>query len=322
MPIISDRPDSTHPQPFVLAAPRKWPYDGKAMALVRGFVVVLVGCLALTAPSRSMAADPDQVFAEGQRLFRAGDHRGALKWFKNGYLQTQDPAFLLDIAQCHRALGENQEALMMFRLYLKSSPEATNPEARAVTTQAIKEIEREAKSAPRNLVAPATAAPAPAPAAAPGAPPTTYSARKFKTDPGGMPALEPTPELDGTRAAEAATGVPNTTENRRRRLRLAAVVCGAVGLASVGIGVYYWTRARSLSDSANQASVYNRAVYDDGKRAETMQWIFYGVGAAAVATGAALYWFGWRRPGAKESSLALVPLLGPSAAGVAGHGAF
>jgi len=63
------------------------------------------------------------------------------------------------------------------------------------------------------------------------------------------------------------------------------------------VGLYYWTRARSLSDSADKATIYNQADYDDGKQAERMQWIFYGVGAAALATGAGLLMYGkWLMP--------------------------
>jgi hypothetical protein len=305
-----------------------WAYNGEAMASVQGLALVFGCCLALVASAPCKAADLEQggaAFAEGQRLFLAGDYRGALTWFKNGHQQTQDPAFLLDIAQCHRSLGEHREALMMFRLYLGSSPEGSNPQARAVAVQAIRELESEAETAAPNRPASAPAAPA-APAfetaTPPGAPPTTYSARKFKAEPGGMLTPEPTPEFDAAKTAEATAGLPDTTESTRRRLRLAALASGGIGLVSIGVGIYYWTRARSLSDSANHAAAYDRVTYDDGKRAETMQWIFYGVGVAAVATGAAIYGYGrwWFR--AKASDVALAPLLGPAAAGIEAHGAF
>jgi hypothetical protein len=99
-------------------------------------------------------------------------------------------------------------------------------------------------------------------------------------------------------------------------------VCGAAGLVSVGTGVYYWSRASSLSDSANNATVFNQADYDQGKRAETMQWIFYGIGAAAVATGAGLFVYDRWLPSAKKTGVSLVPLMGPGGPGLQAHGAF
>ena len=272
--------------------------------------------MAATAPDQGRAA-----FAEGQKLFVAGDFRGALTWFKNGYMQSQDPAFLLNIAQCHRSLGETQEALMMFRLYLKSSPEGLNPQARVVASTAIKELESGAEATP-----PGAASGNAVPAAAPAAParqalPAPDSGRKFRTAPAGMPVLEPTPELDAAQA-EAMAAAPDTTGPTRRKLRVAALVCGAVGLASVGTGVYYWTRARSLSDSADQTTVYTKSYYDDGKRAQTMQWIFYGAGAAALVASAGLLVYSQWFLTPTKASMSLAPMAAPGTAGLSAVGTF
>ena len=136
------------------------------------------------------------------------------------------------------------------------------------------------------------------------------------------PALDTPPGLDVNKETAAPPEPPDNAESTAGKLRLAGVVCGAAGLVSLGAGVYYWTRATSLSDSANKATVYNQADYDQGKRAETMQWIFYGVGAAAVVTGATLYIYGRWSPSAKKASVSLAPVMGPDAAGLLAHGAF
>ena len=270
------------------------------------------------------AADPAQgkaAFDEGQRRFLAGDYREALAWFKKGYLATDDVAFLLNIAQCQRFLGETKEALMMYRVFLKSMPEWANREARAVATKAIRELELEAVTAPP--LASASASPSPAPTAAETtAPLAANPGRQSQHAAGGFPVLEPVPELDAKRVP-ALTPVPaDNTESTTRRLRLAGLVCGATGLLSLGVGFYYWTRATSLSDSANTAAVYHQADYDHGQRAETMQWIFYSVGAVAIATGSALYFYDRWQPTAKKSTVGLAPMVGPGAAGLEAHGAF
>jgi hypothetical protein len=317
--------------PLVGVCVRALPSPGNSLTMagmtsVRVLAVILLCGLALAASATpAAAAEPAQArvaFAEGQKLFLAGDYRGAMTWFKNGYLQTQDPAFLLNMAQCHRSLGETQEALMMFRLYLKSSPEGSDPRSRALATKALKELESEAKTAPP---APAATPAGLAPTAAAPAPevlPSTDSKRKFQAAPAAMPVLGPAPEIDAARPAEVVANAPDTTETTRHHLRLAAVVCGGVGLVSVGTGVYYWTRARSLSDSANQTALYNPATYDDGKHAETMQWIFYGVGAAAVATGAGLYVYSRWFLAAKPAKVSLAPMAAPGVAGLAAVGTF
>jgi len=273
------------------------------MTVIRGVVPVLLGCLALAISTRAVAAStPAQAaaaFDEGQRLFLARDYRAALTSFEQGFLSTDDAAFLLNIAQCHRALGEPKDALMMYKHYLSSSPKSVNREARAIATTAIRELEDE--------LATARATPLPAPA------------------PGALPVLGPLPELDVAKAsARSASPSVNTADTHTtiRHLRLAGMVCAGVGLISVGTGVYYWTRASSLSDSANKAATYNPAYYDQGKQAQTMQWIFYGIGAAAIASAATLFVYSTWLPARKNATVSLAPMVGPGAAGLGAHGTF
>jgi tetratricopeptide (TPR) repeat protein len=288
-------------------------------------LVALIGCsLLLAAPPPALAAsDPAAgraAFDEGQRQFLAGDYRAALAAFEKGYLLTDDAAFTLNIAQCHRYLGETKEALLMYRIYLKATPERGNREARAVATKAIRELEAEvaaAPAAPPGAVKPlADAAPAPVPAAASPPAPAPRPTR------GGMPVFEPSAELETQHQAALPSARPSQVATTARRLRQAGIACGAVGVVALGVGVYYWTRATSLSDSANNAAVYNPSDYDSGKSAETMQWVFYGVGAAAVAAGAGLYAYGRWYARAQQPSVALAPVIGPGAVGLAAQGAF
>ncbi len=156
-----------------------------------------------------------------------------------------------------------------------------------------------------------------------GGPPTGAAGRKFRTGPGGMPVLEPLPEPEKHKTEPAAAvKARDTTEDTRFHLDVAAVVCGGVGLASIGTGLYYWSQARSYGDSANRTVIFHQSTYDDGKHAETMQWIFYGVGAAALATGAGLYAYGRRFVAAKPATVSLTPTAAPGMAGLSAVGTF
>lgn len=314
------------------------------MSGIRGVASVLVCCLILAASAPAVAAaDSAQgraAFDEGRRLIQAGDYRAALAQFKKGYLYTEDASFLLNIAQCHRFLGEPAEALMMYRLYLKSAQAGANPEAQAVATKAVRELEGEtAAPAAAPAITPVTpaatpavtpprpeaqAVPAEAPAASATPPPgnklTVTGYNRLQSE-SAYPILDTPLELDVQREPETplnSTANPSTMHH----LRLAGVLCASTGLVSLGVGVYYWTRATSLSDSANKATAYNQADYDQGKRAETMQWIFYSVGAAAAVTGATLYVYGKWSPAARKASISLAPMVGPGATGLLAHGAF
>lgn len=255
----------------------------------------------------------------------AGDYREALTAFKRGHAASNDPAFLLNMAQCHRALGEKADALAMFKTYLQASPEGSNPDARAAANQAVRELESETAARPTGSIKLGSTVSTPGNEP----PPPAGGERNFSQGPGGLPVLEPLPEDEIKRAATplepaaselGAPPVP-TSATKARRLRIAGIACGAAGAGAVGVGFLYWLRARSLSDSANGALIYQDGDYDAGRRAETMQWVFYVGGTAAIATGAALYYYGWRAS-KRAGNLGLAPVLGPGLAGLAAQGAF
>jgi len=91
-------------------------------------------------------------------------------------------------------------------------------------------------------------------------------------------ATAPAPEIESKHVTKAAP------VERSYGLLVAGVITGVAGLASVGMGIYYYDRARYYSA---QASVPNPDPADEnaGKHAETMQWIFYGFGGVALAAG-------------------------------------
>ncbi|MEA2697049.1 MAG: hypothetical protein QOI66_1320, partial [Myxococcales bacterium] len=62
------------------------------------------------------------------------------------------------------------------------------------------------------------------------------------------------------------------------------------GAAFIAVGIAYGLAARSAADAVSQQ--YSATTESDGKRDVTLQWIGYGVGGAALVTGALLYWHG------------------------------
>jgi hypothetical protein len=93
------------------------------------------------------------------------------------------------------------------------------------------------------------------------------------------------------------------------------------GLASIGTAIYFYTRAVSLSDKVSNSDAPD-SDYRSGKNAETMQWVFYTVGAAAIATSTLLYVLGWPSADAGHAAAGFAPLLGPGVAGISAQGAF
>jgi tetratricopeptide (TPR) repeat protein len=95
--------------------------------------LVVVAALATTTGSSSRADEPPaavQHFVAGKQLYAAHLFRRALAEFEVGYIATELPGFLLNMAQCHRQLGELEEAVRDYESYL--SYDSTSGSAREV----------------------------------------------------------------------------------------------------------------------------------------------------------------------------------------------
>ncbi len=66
------------------------------------------------------------LYAEGNQHFNLGEMAPALELYKRAYRIKPLPAFLFNIAQCHRKLGHYQEAITMYQSYLVGVPDAQN----------------------------------------------------------------------------------------------------------------------------------------------------------------------------------------------------
>ena len=84
-------------------------------------------------------------FQQGQRLFTVSRYREALEEFKEAFVAVEDPVFLYNIAQCHRLLGENGEAVRFYRRYAEAAPSAAE---RARAEKWIAELEAGGAGAP------------------------------------------------------------------------------------------------------------------------------------------------------------------------------
>jgi tetratricopeptide (TPR) repeat protein len=90
-------------------------------SLASSFVFVFV--------SGNAHADATQArihFERGKAFFEVNDHKKAIEEFKAAHVQRPDPAFLYNIAECHRRAGEPRDALVFYRRFLLAAPAADN----------------------------------------------------------------------------------------------------------------------------------------------------------------------------------------------------
>ena len=112
----------------------------------RWIVALVVPVLALFLAARPAAAEDAETktakrhFAKGKKLFALGRFEEALDHYEKAYDAKPIPAFLFNIAQCHRNLGDLDKAIFSYRRYLTEDPEA---EDREEVEQQIADLEEE-----------------------------------------------------------------------------------------------------------------------------------------------------------------------------------
>ena len=227
---------------------------------------------ALAMPGPPLRAAPaDQVaaswahFEKGQRLFDVGAYAQALEEFRAAYVAKPDPAYIWNLAQCHRLLGMLPEAIVLYRRYVTHAPRG---QARAQAEKHIEELEA------RTKVALAPAPPPPASAAVPAAPPPAQSPLALARSRG---------EPDGAEAP------------RTERARWLPWVTGAAAVGLAGGAVVAGVSERSQFDHLKQTcgrtvrGCPDSDVSSARSRALLANLLWGGAAVAAVATGIALY---------------------------------
>lgn len=150
-----------------------------------GFTIALFVCLGTAyADEGGSREQARQYFLAGERHFKAGDYRTAIKDFQSADALVPSALLAYNEALCHDRLGDSAEAARLYRDYLARRPDAPN---RAEVEERLAVLARQPRPAPEGdqlartpdfgpaaagIPAPVVApqVPAPVPAAAP--PPT------------------------------------------------------------------------------------------------------------------------------------------------------
>lgn len=114
--------------------------------------------------------------------------------------------------------------------------------------------------------------------------------------------------------------------------RQLAIGSGALGVAGIAAGVVFALRSQSKNDEAfddghcgedNRCSPQGIQLVNQAKTSATLSYVSYGIGAAAVAAGAVLWFLGApSEDGAAGTEARIRPALGPGIAGIEMFGRF
>lgn len=266
----------------------------------RILIVLSALCLTAALARPSLAESRGKQSAEahyhkGMKAYTLGRFAEAIEEFEQAYELRSEPVFLYNIAQSHRQNNSPQRAIFFYRRYLEADPEAKN---RAEVEKRIKDMETQLNAKTETAAAPqAGPAPTPPPAASP---PVTQPA----------PAAAATP----TTAAAQVQAEPAPSVSSGHGLRVTGVALGAVGVVGMAAGIYFGLHANSLYGEATKPNtVYDYSKDQSSKTFRTMEWVALGVGGAAIATGAVLYYMGASRRG--TSPVAITPMVAPGTGG-------
>lgn len=260
----------------------------------RGCALVAVLALLWTAlGSVSSACAQDDLaaakvhFSKGTRLYEVGEYYQALGEFKAAHLAKPDPAFLFNIAQCHRQLGDLEQAVTMYKRFLAASPGAGN---RAEVEKRVAEMEADLAVRKRKAAtAESPTAPVATQAAASAPPPVAAASGPIYPP---LPVLPTTPGVSLQPVSTAAGAAPTHPGSSLRNWRWVGV---GVTVALVGGAVVSGVLASSRFDDLKKSCGATSAGCSDSdisglkSRALLTNILWGAAGVAAVGTGVFFY---------------------------------
>jgi hypothetical protein len=260
--------------------------------------------VAAAAPARRSAGPPDPRIMEARKACAAGQVERGVELLAEIVAERNDPNAVYNQARCYQGNGRAEQALSRFREYLRIAPRLRRRE-RAQVDRFIRELEQELEAKARRT-APTAAATATAakPPSAP-TPPTSPGAAAPTPAAAASPAAAAPSETAAllAPAAVSSTAAADTAPVPGRTLRILSIAGAVVGTVALAGGIYYGIQASRLERELERrgppvsAATFDRK-WQQGKRAETRQWIGYGAAAVALGESAVLYLLA--RPSGRE----------------------
>jgi tetratricopeptide (TPR) repeat protein len=277
-----------------------------------------VALIAPPAPAFAQKGDKKKLAKEyvdaGLAAQEAGDYDGAIELYQKAYALVPHPILHFNIGQAHRLAGRDEEARASYEAYLDADPKGAKvKEAKSF----LKEIEarltvkrRQDEEAARKAAEEQARRDAEAEAL------RKQQEEEAKTRP-----PPPDEEIVETPVPEDPEGGGGGGGGGGWK-RPTGIVVGSLGVVSLGVGVFFGLKAKSLSDELSEpGAMFDPAKVSDGEAAERNMFITVGAGAALVTTGIVLFVLGGGGDD-KESSVSWTPVVGGDYDGLALSGRF
>jgi tetratricopeptide (TPR) repeat protein len=241
-------------------------------------------------PGIALAGDKEQEKA-AKKACATTDYKKGIDLLADLYVDSNNPTYVYNQGRCYEQNSQYGQAIERFREYLRKAPNLT-PEAKTDVERHIEDCERlHAKSTtPAPVVFPVPTTTAPSPPAPPGEKPDVFTKSMGQSE----------------------NGVGQ---------RLAGFITTTAGVAILASGFAFNLLHESMVNQQNTGQ-FSRSREEKLGTYETLAWVGYGVGTAAIVTGGALWFWGRTASGNDAKGIALHPIYAPGAAGVRLQGMF
>ena len=239
------------------------------------------------------------------RFYDVGKYGEAVKEYEEAYMLTGDPALLFNIGQAYRLWDHSEDAIRVYKNYLRQRPDAVN---RADVEKKIADLDKVVEERRRSGGAPLAEPAAPPPA--PGEQPPLPGAAPVSAEPAPMPqaGLPPAGVVVAT-----PPGSSTPPKSDRAWLNYSLLGVGGACLVTAAVaGMLGASKAKKLQDAAQNRQPFDPAVEQNGKTANLVA-VTTGV-VGLVAGGVGGYFF-WRDRKAARASVAVVPVISATFAG-------
>jgi tetratricopeptide (TPR) repeat protein len=312
--------------------------------------VILIAAIAAAPTARAQDKDAErkaaakQHWQRGTSYYDLGRYPEAIKEFEAAYQLKNDPAFLYNLAQAYRLAGDAENALRLYRTYLRYVPKPAN---RAEIDDRIEALEQQIaqEKAAGTAPPPGGGGTAPPPPGGGGTTPPGGGTTQPPPPNGGPPpppagGITPpptggTPPPPGFDPNAPGTGgpppggtapppgypppsigmTPPQPSTRGKTLQTAGLITAGVGGVLLLVAIVEGLRARSASqqieDAAADRMTYDPAVEKRGQSAEKVEIFTAITGLLAVGGGGVLWYLGRKQEMENTTSyrISLSPLL-------------
>ncbi len=261
-------------------------------------------------------------FHVAQTFKELGEYDKAAEEFLKAYELYKDPAFFFNAGEMYRLAGDHKLAVKYFKLYLVEHPNgrvasAAKGTIRKLQPKADLQITKEklASELARRKAEEQSAA--------------TARARREGESAGAAKARQDSAAVipRGNADSTAEDGAEDGSWSVEKRLKVAGVATGAVGVVAVGVGAYFGFSAASNNadlETLKNDRKFESDLIDDRDSSQTAFYALAGVGIGALIGGGVLYYLG---EGESESAdgqtaFSLLPIVTPDSASISCSGSF